>query len=64
MSSQGKSFEKVTFGVHLFMNTKEACFFVLKNAFRRASNNHFLICLIDNGFKQLQPFEQFSKVRT
>lgn len=41
MSGQGKRFEKITFGVPLFMNTKETCYFVLKNAFKRASNNHF-----------------------
>ncbi len=33
MNGQRISFKRVTFGVPLFKNTKETCFFTFKNAF-------------------------------
>jgi hypothetical protein len=65
MSGEGKSFKKVTFGVLLFMITKGTCFFVFKIALLgELQIIIFYIFLIDSGFKQLQSFEQFLKVKT
>ncbi len=59
MNGQRISFKRVTFGVPLFKNTKETCFFTFKNAFnpQEKIKQSFVISSIDNELKQTLFFE-------